>query len=219
MSGDQRPMFDETIGMGDSGAAVAELQQRLEHLGYYTGSVDGQYGESTEAAVREFQSAIGENADGIVGTGTWRDVSQHAHNAGYDVNSFGGQGDQGAAATQQYSEDTGGGFEVGALSEDGQWMWDGSDWQPVSATDPSGEQQQSPEVGQLSEDGYWKWDGTEWVPAADGGAEPMPVDPGAQPGETPLNGESAPAEDDITPEQFSDIIAQSVSIADGGEMA
>jgi hypothetical protein len=226
MSGDQKPMFDETIGVGDSGAAVTELQQRLEHLGYYTGSVDGHYGESTEAAVRDFQSAIGENPDGIVGTATWRDVSQHAHNAGHDVNSFGEEGDHGdAAATQQHEQQHGeydsGGFEAGTLSEDGQWMWDGSDWQPATGGDSGGEQQlqQSLEVGQLSEDGYWRWDGTGWVPAPDGGAEPMPVDPDAQAGETQLEGESTTSGGDVTPEQFNDIIAQSVTIPDGGEMA
>lgn len=48
------------------------------------------------------------------------------------------------------------------LSEDGQWWWDGADWQPVESAAAS-----SPSDGQLSEDGQWRWDGAEWQPVAD----------------------------------------------------
>lgn len=53
------------------GAEVAELQAALKLLGYYTGTVDGVYGESTAIAVSLFQTAAGLNADGITGTATW----------------------------------------------------------------------------------------------------------------------------------------------------
>ena len=42
------------IKRGSSGQAVKDLQQRLKDLGYYTGKVDGTYGESTIVAVRAF---------------------------------------------------------------------------------------------------------------------------------------------------------------------
>jgi hypothetical protein len=75
-------------------------------------------------------------------------------------------------------------------SEDGQWWWDGTQWQPVGqpqaaetgaqsqaqtgqasgATAPEQSAQgsatpgASTSVGQLSDDGQWRWDGTTWQP-------------------------------------------------------
>lgn len=59
-----------SLKLGNEGEEVRSLQRRLKALGYYRGSVDGQYGTSTEEAVRLFQTAIGLTADGIAGTGT-----------------------------------------------------------------------------------------------------------------------------------------------------
>ncbi|MBR4080170.1 MAG: peptidoglycan-binding protein [Clostridia bacterium] len=55
---------------GSSGAAVRELQQRLKDLGYYTGSVDGDFGTGTENAVRLFQQQNGLTVDGKAGKNT-----------------------------------------------------------------------------------------------------------------------------------------------------
>lgn len=55
---------------GSTGTAVKTLQERLKKLGYYTGSVDGKYGDGTEAAVKAFQEANGLSADGVAGTRT-----------------------------------------------------------------------------------------------------------------------------------------------------
>lgn len=44
---------------GASGNAVRALQQQLKTLGYYNGSVDGDYGAGTVAAVTSFQAANG----------------------------------------------------------------------------------------------------------------------------------------------------------------
>ena len=60
----------ETLRQGAEGNAVRALQRRLKALGYYSGSVDGSFGEGTSAAVRAFQQANGLEADGIAGTGT-----------------------------------------------------------------------------------------------------------------------------------------------------
>jgi N-acetylmuramoyl-L-alanine amidase len=49
------------------GDDVAELQQRLGSLGFDAGRVDGIFGDSTLAAVQEFQSNAGLPADGILG--------------------------------------------------------------------------------------------------------------------------------------------------------
>lgn len=50
--------------------AVRALQSRLKELGYYTGSIDGDFGVSTEASVKAFQAQHGLKADGIAGDGT-----------------------------------------------------------------------------------------------------------------------------------------------------
>ena len=56
---------------GSQGVAVSELQAALKLLGYYAGTVDGVYSESTVIAVSRFQQAAGLNPDGVVGPGTW----------------------------------------------------------------------------------------------------------------------------------------------------
>ena len=55
---------------GDKGDAVTSLQQRLKDLGYYTGSVDGDYGGGTQEAIRLFQSQNGLTVDGVCGSAT-----------------------------------------------------------------------------------------------------------------------------------------------------
>lgn len=61
---------DGLLQRGDSGTAVANLQNRLRELGFYTGTVSGQFDAETEAAVIAFQRSQGLTADGIVGTQT-----------------------------------------------------------------------------------------------------------------------------------------------------
>jgi hypothetical protein len=94
------------------------------------------------------------------------------------------------------------------LSDDGQWWWDGTQWQPVpaggetatqggtgdpasgaastaaapastAASDPGTGSGTTEATGQLSEDGQWRWDGTQW----------QPVQPAA--GSTPASGSGA----------------------------
>ena len=47
-----------------------EIQTALKNAGYYSGSIDGKIGKQTKKAIREFQSANGLKADGIVGPKT-----------------------------------------------------------------------------------------------------------------------------------------------------
>ena len=65
-----------TLKPGAQGATVKVLQRALAHLGYSPGRIDGQYGPSTIAAVKRFQSAGGLTADGILGPNTLRALSQ-----------------------------------------------------------------------------------------------------------------------------------------------
>ena len=52
---------------GCKGQDVTELQQRLKSLGYYSGTIDGDFGPVTDAAVRVYQAVVGVYVDGIVG--------------------------------------------------------------------------------------------------------------------------------------------------------
>lgn len=59
-----------SLKKGSTGSAVKTLQRRLRDLGYYSGSIDGDFGDSTAAAVRAFQKANGLDVDGKVGSKT-----------------------------------------------------------------------------------------------------------------------------------------------------
>lgn len=59
-----------TLRKGYTGDDVRSVQTKLKELGYYTGTVDGQYGTGTMAAVRAFQSRNGLGVDGLTGSAT-----------------------------------------------------------------------------------------------------------------------------------------------------
>jgi hypothetical protein len=63
------PDFEETI-MGDRGAAVAEMQRKLNKAGEDL-VVDGVFGAGTHAALLAFQARNGLRADGVAGAQTW----------------------------------------------------------------------------------------------------------------------------------------------------
>lgn len=60
----------ESLKKGMEGSAVKLLQQKLKKLGFLTGSADGDFGDATETAVKDFQRANGLKADGVAGTST-----------------------------------------------------------------------------------------------------------------------------------------------------
>src|SRR5438045_2392064 len=60
----------QTLRHGNSGAAVRELQQRLEGLGFDPGGIDGNFGPATERAVMAFQQSKGLEPDGVAGPQT-----------------------------------------------------------------------------------------------------------------------------------------------------
>jgi peptidoglycan hydrolase-like protein with peptidoglycan-binding domain len=51
-------------------AMVVELQRVMTNLGYYSGPIDGVYGDATTAAVKTMQTDLGVTADGIYGPET-----------------------------------------------------------------------------------------------------------------------------------------------------
>ena len=56
--------------IGSTGQEVSNIQTRLKQWGYYSGSVDGIYGQKTADAVKAFQRSNGLTADGIAGSAT-----------------------------------------------------------------------------------------------------------------------------------------------------
>ena len=60
----------ETVYWGSRGETVRQVQTKLKQWGYYSGSVDGVFGQSTYEAVMWFQRANGLTADGTVGGAT-----------------------------------------------------------------------------------------------------------------------------------------------------
>ena len=64
------PEADGTLELGESGDAVAALQQRLVDLGYWMGEPDGTYGQLTRQAVMAFQKVEGLGRDGVAGPAT-----------------------------------------------------------------------------------------------------------------------------------------------------
>jgi len=61
-----------TLRLGMQGSTVKRLQQRLQAIGLFKGSVDGVFGSQTETAVKAVQRRYRLKADGVVGTATWK---------------------------------------------------------------------------------------------------------------------------------------------------
>lgn len=59
-----------TLRPGDAGDEVLSLQHRLQALGYWLGTADGNYGSLTEQAVTAFQKVEGLQPEGIAGPDT-----------------------------------------------------------------------------------------------------------------------------------------------------
>ena len=59
------------LRIGLRGSEVVKLQQQLKKLGFLKGDADGDFGQTTEAAVKAAQKRYGLEADGVVGGSTW----------------------------------------------------------------------------------------------------------------------------------------------------
>ena len=60
----------KTLQVGDKGANVCAMQEKLQEYGYYEGEVDGAYGNQSRKAVEQFQYMHGLTVDGIAGKRT-----------------------------------------------------------------------------------------------------------------------------------------------------
>jgi peptidoglycan hydrolase-like protein with peptidoglycan-binding domain len=103
---------DGTCGPGDSGSAVKKVQQRLKKLGYYKGSIDGDYGNGTKTAVRNFQKRNGLTANGKVNKKTLTKMnSSKAKKAGAS-DAAGGGSSKGAGSTERLNWFNGGSRKI-----------------------------------------------------------------------------------------------------------
>jgi len=65
---------------GMSGSAVMDMQTKLKNCGYYSGNIDGKFGQKTLDAVLEFQTRQGLETDGIAGARTLKALDEVAGN-------------------------------------------------------------------------------------------------------------------------------------------
>ncbi|MBP3523919.1 MAG: peptidoglycan-binding protein [Clostridia bacterium] len=76
-----------TLKLNSQGSSVTQLQTDLKQLGYYYGSITGNFGEKTQDAVKEFQKAKGLPADGVAGSKTLAAVKTAIDKAGGSISS------------------------------------------------------------------------------------------------------------------------------------
>ncbi len=144
------------LQLGDTGEGVMLLQVRLYGLGLFPDTPDGTYSTPTETAVRQLQSMFGLDNDGTVTRVVWEAILRQEQNVGINYQ-YQSPYD---ALTQLVYDRQQAEQQAGQLSDDGQWRWDGSGWQPAGAAAAV-----ENGVGQLSGDGQWRWDGYDWQPA------------------------------------------------------
>lgn len=73
----------KTLTRGDRGEAVLDVQARLGFLGYRIDAHEhGEFGDSTEQAVREFQQRRQLLVDGEVGDHTWQELVEASYSLG-----------------------------------------------------------------------------------------------------------------------------------------
>lgn len=90
-----------TLETGSTGDAVRKLQSKLKELGYYSGNVDGSFGEGTAVAVETFQKKHDLRVDGKAGPATQRVLYGSSATINYNTLELGSNGN--AVSNLQYT--------------------------------------------------------------------------------------------------------------------
>ena len=98
------------LKLNSQGTKVSQLQTDLKQLGYYYAEITGNFGEKTQAAVKEFQKRNGLTADGIAGANTLAAIAAAVEKAGGSVSGSTGSSGSGLKLGST-------GKEVGDLQE------------------------------------------------------------------------------------------------------
>lgn len=86
-----------SLRVGSRGEEVKTLQTKLKRWGYYTGGVDGIFGNGTKAAVVYFQKANGLTPDGVVGPATAKALGMSTGGGGSSGGGSSGGGSSGGS--------------------------------------------------------------------------------------------------------------------------
>jgi hypothetical protein len=109
------------LQLGDSSEHVTQLQDRLRGLQLLDKFPDGSYDDATESAVRQLQSDLGLQGDGMMNTETWEALDRHMLDRGLEYNHYAGAGNQ-----HWDTQDAAGGQEPAA--QQAEPYWDGQQW-------------------------------------------------------------------------------------------
>ncbi len=93
----------KTLEEGMNGDAVRALQKRLKALGYYSGTVDGDYGSGTVEAVKAFQRANGLTVDGKAGTRTLNAIYNDGASSSSSSSSSSSNSSSGSSSSTEYT--------------------------------------------------------------------------------------------------------------------
>jgi N-acetylmuramoyl-L-alanine amidase len=91
--------YKQTLRRGVRNDDVKLLQEKLQKLGYYSKSIDGDYGSGTHAAVIKYQQSRGLKADGIAGPQTYARILD----IDYSIEEKNKVKDEFIACTQEYN--------------------------------------------------------------------------------------------------------------------
>lgn len=92
---------------GSTGSDVIELQKKLNATGYgYNLAEDGNFGDKTLAAVKDYQNRSGLSVDGIVGTNTWGALNQSSNTTAGTTNTATAQTENQAPSFSYTPSDT-----------------------------------------------------------------------------------------------------------------
>ncbi len=91
---------DGTCKPGDNGNAVKAVQKRLKKLGYYTGSIDGDYGNGTKTAVKNFQKRNGLTVNGTVNKKTLSKLNSSSAKKASSSDAAGDESVSGSGSTE-----------------------------------------------------------------------------------------------------------------------